>query len=84
MLFTCGRKPYPEKKSSIFKNIWVHINQQKDALNDYKISNIPKKAREDTNQIVIDIREILGVEIMEDDVSVSHCLLLNKCNPDRP
>ena len=68
------------------------INQQ-DALNDYEqysrrecleISGMPKKIKEDTNQIVIDIGEMLGVEITEDDLSVSHRLPPNKRNPDRP
>ena len=69
------------------------INQQKDALNDYEqysrrecleISGIPKKIKEDTNQIVIDIGEMLGIEITEDDLSVSHRVPPNKRNPDRP
>ena len=68
------------------------INQQ-DALNDYEqysrrecleISGIPKKMKEDTNQIVIDIGEMLCVEITEDDLSVSYRLPPNKRNPDRP
>ena len=69
------------------------INQQKDSLNDFEqysrrecleISGIPKKIKEDTNQIVIDIGQMLGVEITEDDLSVSHRLPPNKRNPDRP
>ena len=67
------------------------INQQKDALNDYEqysrrecleISGILKKIKEDTNQIVIDIGEMLGVKITEDDLSVSHRLPPNMRNLD--
>ena len=57
------------------------LNLQKDALNEYEqyfrrdcleFSEIPKRATENTNQIVIDIAEAAGVDIEEDDISVSH------------
>ena len=69
------------------------LNLQKDALNEYEqysrrdcleFSGIPKRATENTNQIVIDIAEAAGVDIEEDDISVSHRLPPNKRNNDRP
>ena len=69
------------------------LNLQKDALNEYEqysrrdcpeFSGIPKRATENTNQIVINIAEGAGVDIEEDDISVNHRLPPNKRNNDRP
>ena len=69
------------------------INQHHDLLNEYEqysrrecleISGIPQRPRENTNQIVIDIGEAIGVDITEEDISVSHRLAPNKRYPSRP
>lgn len=69
------------------------LKQQKDAINEYEqysrrdcleLSGIPLKPRESTNQIVMGIAEEIGVEIAEEDISVSHRLPSRNRNPDRP
>ena len=69
------------------------INQQKDALNEYEqysrrewleFCGIGKRPIEDTNKIILTIGDALGVQINEEDISVSHRLPQNKHNVDKP
>ena len=69
------------------------INQQKDALNGHEqysgreyleFCGIGKRPIEDTNKIILTIGDALGVQINEEDISVSHRLPQNKHNVDKP
>ena len=69
------------------------INQQKDALNEYEqysrrecleFCGIGKRPIEDTNKIILTIGDALGVQINEEDISVSHRLPQYKHNVDKP
>ena len=56
---------------------------QKNLLNDYEqyilrqcfeVSCIPEKPDENTNQIIMDITEAIGIDVSEDEISYNHRL----------
>lgn len=70
------------------------INVQKNALNEHnqyirreclEFSGVPERQGENTNQIVMDICEEIGIKIVEEDISVSHRLPTKRTEQtDRP
>ena len=66
------------------------LKVEREALNNHEqyirrecleFSGIPEKKEEDTNQIVTDICEAIGIDISEEEISVSH-RLPSKPRPD--
>ena len=72
------------------KSLRAEVKVEREALNNHEqyirrecleFSGIPEKKEEDTNQIVTDICEAIGIDISEEEISVSH-RLPSKPRPD--